>query len=236
MEFLIFGTLGFWILMGVLTVSMFIWIEWEKGFFASFTVIGTILVMQFLMEINILRYVWENLGTMLMYGGLYFVAGTVWSVIKWWFFVHRHLDRYENAKLVFLREKNVDAIRGEEIPDALKAEWTANVGKYYRPMSDEYIRPDDVRPKNIRPKAYSHKSRVLMWMTYWPWSLVWTVINDPIKRLFREIYYRIANLLDNISKHVFRNVEKDFASTPPPPGSEDVAASPDEAPRPRARR
>ena len=55
--------------------------------------------------------------------------------------------------------------------------------------------------------ARENKSRIIMWMAYWPWSLLWTTINDAVKRIYREIYQAIQRLLQGISDSVFKDVK-----------------------------
>jgi hypothetical protein len=54
------------------------------------------------------------------------------------------------------------------------------------------------------PQVARHKARILGWMTYWPWSAAWTLVNDPVKRVFRTIYYRIAGRLQQIADRAWR--------------------------------
>jgi hypothetical protein len=47
-------------------------------------------------------------------------------------------------------------------------------------------------------------------MTYWPWSALWTLINDPVRRFFCWIYEQISGVLQEISDRAFQNIENEM--------------------------
>jgi hypothetical protein len=49
-----------------------------------------------------------------------------------------------------------------------------------------------------------NKNRVIVWMSYWPFSIIWTLINDPIKKLYRYILHKISGLYQKISDRMFK--------------------------------
>jgi hypothetical protein len=55
-------------------------------------------------------------------------------------------------------------------------------------------------------------------MAYWPWSLLWTVLNDPVRKSCRVIYHYIHDYLQEISNNAFRGVEHDFPDGHEPNG------------------
>jgi hypothetical protein len=66
-------------------------------------------------------------------------------------------------------------------------------------------------------KASNHKERITHWMMYWPLSAVWTLINDPFKRMFDEIFRKFSSLYDKMSYKMLGDLEKrkedDFVET-----------------------
>lgn len=62
----------------------------------------------------------------------------------------------------------------------------------------------------FKPEPGNYKNRIITWMTLWPLSFLWTMLNDPIVRFFQHIYYEIAGVLRKISDNVFKDVNRDF--------------------------
>jgi hypothetical protein len=48
----------------------------------------------------------------------------------------------------------------------------------------------------------------MTWMSFWPMSLLWTLLNDPIRKLFTEIYTRISGTLQKIADREYEKFAK----------------------------
>jgi hypothetical protein len=63
-------------------------------------------------------------------------------------------------------------------------------------------------------------SLFLSWSSFWPWVLVWTIINDPLRRIFAHIYYWIKGLLRSLAEYAWRDIHDKMSKldkpTPPP--------------------
>jgi hypothetical protein len=57
------------------------------------------------------------------------------------------------------------------------------------------------------PSARNNKARITSWMFYWPFSALFTLVNEPIKKVFNTIYRRFTASYDRISKKVFMSSE-----------------------------
>lgn len=55
--------------------------------------------------------------------------------------------------------------------------------------------------------ATYNKRNIIRWMSYWPFSLIWTLMNDPIRKMFKIIYTYFSNLYQKMSNHMFKNVK-----------------------------
>lgn len=60
------------------------------------------------------------------------------------------------------------------------------------------------REKISAPIANDYKEQIITWMVYWPFSMLWTLINDPLRRVFELIYRRIGKLMQSISDSIFK--------------------------------
>ena len=76
------------------------------------------------------------------------------------------------------------------------ADRPSNTGTY-----KEYLR-EDVNPAN-------HKSDLVFWMGYWPFSLLWFMIHQPIKRLFNFLYSKMNASYTAISVRALRKANVD---------------------------
>jgi len=208
-EFFVFGTIWFWLLLGAVTIVLFALIENDRFGWATFSLLLAAAVLHLFGDVNVFAFAREQPLTALLLAGGYAAAGTFWGLGKWFFFVQRERRRYEHQKAEFLRSKGVS---GNVVPPELKQAWRKECGGVtYQTVSDD---PDRCRkgvyPVNMAPKASDHRGQIIGWMIYWPWSLVWTLINDPVVRLFKWIYRQIQGLLQKISDHAFRGTKNDF--------------------------
>jgi hypothetical protein len=62
----------------------------------------------------------------------------------------------------------------------------------------------DVKIDNYIPKAADCKATIIGWMAYWPWSAVWTVIDDPIRRMYKMLANLLGSTFDGIAKAMFK--------------------------------
>lgn len=189
---LTFGTLGFWIAFTVVSIALLCCIEFEKSIAATVIVVGSIIAFHFAGGEKLFGWVKSNPLLLAEYVGGYLVLGVVYGVFKWWRFARNNRHKYLEAKAEFFAE-------GGKKPDWQR--WKDS-GHY-----------NDIKFV-FEPKARKHKNLILMWMTYWPWSFVWTLINDPVRKFFRAAYYRLAERLESISKNAFAGVDDDMAPKP----------------------
>lgn len=138
-------------------------------------------------DVNWIGYIKDNPLKSLLWLGVYFTTGTVWCISKWFFFCIKMRNKFRVAKNSFFEKHNLS---DNTIPFALKDAWKHLV----RYSSLEYP-----------PKVSSHKKRIVRWIAYWPFSALWTLIDDFIERLARTIYLAIRVFLQSISDRVFVN-------------------------------
>lgn len=104
------------------------------------------------------------------------------------------------AKIDFLNKLRITPVSYDEhdavvIPVTLHKEWGKEVGKISREVQFA-----------LRPRPRDHKSRITLWIICWPWSMLWYLLSDPIKRFANWIYRNIQQMLDGISEHVWKRV------------------------------
>jgi hypothetical protein len=204
-EFFAVGSAGFWALIALETGLLIFLIEWGKGALATASLAGTMVLLYFLGDINILGYVIHHPVTLALGLVVYFAAGTVWSVARWWLFVRDMRGRYDDVRADFCQDHNLDGA----IPEQFQQLWLERLESSGRRG----------RRIEIRPRARQHRGKIVAWMAYWPWSLSWTVLNDPVRKSCRVIYQHIHDYLQEISNNAFRGVEHDFPEGREPRGT-----------------
>ena len=58
------------------------------------------------------------------------------------------------------------------------------------------------------PRVRDHKSEIIVWMIYWPFSMLWTLLNQPIKNIFLFIYNRIESKMQDMADKIFEPIKK----------------------------
>ena len=183
--FFAFGTFGFWLLavLAFIIITAFEENEWEISAIISLAVFAAIVGVLKSSVLAIIHHpVYAILGVL-----AYLAIGTLWGVIKWTFFVRRMLERFNEAKADFLavrnrqRENNVSQVVGD----------------------DDFKHTLYVNNIEFNPQVKNHKEDIMRWMTFWPFSFVWTMLSDPLTKAFRHIYYSIQGALQKISDKMF---------------------------------
>jgi hypothetical protein len=125
------------------------------GTAATISVLFVLGLLEWLTSFKPFTFIKDNPLPSLLLGIGYFIAGAVWSVVKWWF-----------------AEK-------------------ARVRRAKRDHGEKY--------RNSKTQTVKYKSTVLVWIGYWPFSLVWTLLSDPFKRLVCWIYDELLHVYQRIT-------------------------------------
>lgn len=197
----------FWFAVAAISITLICCIEWDQGWLATATLIATGLWLQFGFHVPVFQYIWENPITSVGWFFGWFAVGTVYAITRWELLIRNQRRAYNEAKARFLESKHVDPNLAT-IPLNLRGEWARNFsrGRYMGLTVDE-----DHTGIVVAPRPRNYKSRIYLWIAYWPWSMLWTAINDPIRKMVRAIYNNIAAFLERRSKRVFAGTENDFA-------------------------
>lgn len=193
---LAFGTLWFWLLSFVIFVAITALVENDEGVWATIVFIGTVLSLNFLSKIPILDYIKTNPLHTLAYVGIYFAVGIVWTLIKWYFFVHNKSVKYAAFRAKFLKDNKVTELTPE-----------LSVRLQELVKSDYDLRNNGVT--GSAPDPAEHKSDLTRWGTYWPFSMVGTALNDIIRKAWDYVYEMLQTTYARMSKAIFKTGEAD---------------------------
>lgn len=210
-----YGTLWFWLLIVAASFVLFACTEFERGLFATITVVVALCVLHFAGGHTLFRYIIDHPARTFEIFGAYLALGTFWGVNKWWFFVRRMRRKYDEALEEFRKEfkkpGSLDSYRRSTLRSlAPHSDYEMAIRQDKR-TADEVFKEawkQIVEKKDycsiefeFQPDPKKHKRRILIWMTYWPWSFLWTMLNDP----FKAAYQWVLGLLRKISVGAFRD-------------------------------
>jgi hypothetical protein len=175
-EFFIIGGMWWWLLTAALLVTLIWEISDDRGGAAIFTLGMYLAIIHLFGDASLSSIVSMNPEILYIGFPIYFVGGTIWAFIKWFLYIKRRAYEYKETRLEFLKDNNV-----VDVPNELKKKWKNWWG--------------------VRiPQAKNNKGKILTWMSLWPVSLTWTLIDDP----WRYIYRFVADSLQKISDSVYR--------------------------------
>jgi len=188
--------------------------EVEHWGWATTVLIATVVGLHFLHIFSVLDFIKEHTVEALVGSSGYIAVGVVWSFIKWFSFLMGFRDAYREQKEKFFEFKKLPT--NSNLTPELEEEFLNGLSDGYRPP--RYIKgPDgkevlDIIIKwnsdtksyksnslNVRPRAAKNKARITSWGTFWPFSMVGTIINDPLRRLWNFLWGQLKALYQHMS-------------------------------------
>ena len=191
------GTVGFYILLGLTIFFLLGAMEHRKsGSNATFVLIVALSLFFFLGGrhdlINGVNFVIDNPSVIIPIIIGYLILGIGWSFFKWYLLL---IKAKQNADERYISEikylKNRSKINGDGYEKELKSIKDACYGERSRPF------------------ASHHKGDIIAWMSWWPVSLTWFIINDPVRRSLNYIYNNLAGTFDKMGKRIFGDIPVD---------------------------
>lgn len=176
--------------------------EVESFGWATVVLLATVAGAQFFHVVPLLEWVSAHVLDSLWLVLGYLALGVGWSFVKWFSFLLGFRDQYRELKAAFLdRQKELVSITGRknELADQSEEE---RMKAFHRSIAFETYRGQRLTDK---PKASKNKSRIVAWMAYWPLSLVGTLLNDPVRRLFNWLFSGFKALYQQMADAIFRN-------------------------------
>jgi hypothetical protein len=138
----------------------------------------------------------------------YFVVGVAWSFVKWYLFNKDRSTLVSELKAEYLaREARPLDQDGQQLPqdDYRIKDWQAGF--------DRVLERHDLSELNaqgqigIRPYAKNHKSVIMTWIAYWPFSVTWSLVDDFVRRVVKAIYNSLSGAYQGLSDRVVSDQE-----------------------------
>jgi len=179
--FFIVGGMWFWVLLVIDFMLLVYFVEDDSAGFAFVTVVVLFACLMFLGDFNVLSWLRENPKQFGYYLIMYIPAGIVYSIVKYLMF------------LTDIRRKITKTI--SEYLDRVKVEKEDDLSVAQK--------GELAKKLNYHNISFSESTRrVVFWMTYWPWSAFWTILNNPLRWLYEEV----AELLKKSFKGMYTKI------------------------------
>lgn len=240
--FLAFGTIGFWLLLAATAIAVLSLIEYEFTITAALSVLASLLLLQFFGDVRIFSHLFTNPWLIPVYIAVYAACGILWSVVKWYLLVTENDEENLERTAQFLRQKGISEI---VVPDHLKYEWyffirDQRYSTSYEDLKRSFLKSKgiydkDLVPENIKdalqqflketyeaipnpslaPQWRKYKNKIASWIVHWPWSLIWTLLDDPIKRFLRFVFRHLPKIYDAVSQYASKRTNQNLPQRNP---------------------
>jgi hypothetical protein len=193
----VIGSWLFWLAALVLTALMFFCIEDERNVGALLMFVVTLFFLNHMARLQVFGLIAKH---PFMYVGGYILCGILYGFIRWGWHVFSFKQRYNEAKRDFAARYDLANDFDAKFPnDRLKSEqW-------------ESFRYD--RRVQYLPTASQERGRIVSWMMYWPWNLVWTLLRDFVLELWERVYEFLSSSFQRWADSILgKEIRKDFGN------------------------
>jgi len=190
------GTIWFFIFTIICVISLFYFVETEKIARSILTVGFYTIFLQFVVKVDVFSSIIQNPIKSLLILLLYFFIGFVWSFVKWFMYVNKQALMIKIERTEFLKRHSdkhcLTITLDTPIPEDLLSTWR---------HSKSYIR---------KPIVHENKARISHWVIYWPISVIWSLLNDFIRKTIDIIVLKIKFVYEKITSNAFKTIEKEI--------------------------
>lgn len=160
--------------------------------------VGSVLCGHWFHTYSVVDFVRDNGVWTLAYVGGYLAVGVIWSFAKWFSYLMSFRDTFREQKDAFIKSRGLNPEIG--VPPNLQDEFrkfvSDNVG-WTNPHRSQLTLLE-------RPRATKNKARITAWASFWPFSFVGTLLNDPVRRLINFLFNQFKALYQRMSDWIFR--------------------------------
>ena len=148
---------------------------------------------------EIWEFITQNIATTIYFSVGYVILGLIWSFIKWNQKVKNIFRTFGRLKTKFIEKYGaITDGNKEEFYKTLKdkfwySDYSGKHSRFDKELSQEKV------IKEITPKGIDNKGLIVSWISYWPLSLIGTLLNDPFRRFFEWIYESVSGFYDKIT-------------------------------------
>jgi len=213
MAFLAVGTVWWAILTLLVVIGLFWAVDKCHPIFATFSFIGYLAILQWISHVPIFLNIAEHPSTVVGFIGAYIGLGIAWSFIRWWLHIRQICSGKKslpngyslaNHKRNWTRDWNLnenvlsDSERRRRERSRLPpiAENSSNL------MRESAWQAELLR---IKPQATDNKGLITVWILYWPFSMLWSLVEDLMHEVLKWVVTRLRAVYDTIGNSAMRN-------------------------------
>ena len=128
----------------------------------------------------------------------YVVIGIVWSFLKWRTYVKDIFDKFKALKADFIRENGViDEKNKSHFYTTIESSGLrGGTGRYLTTDSHQSL---ETFVDQLTPISSKKKGIITSWISYWPVSLLATILNNPFRKFFEWVYSNLSGYYDKIT-------------------------------------
>lgn len=194
-ELFLFGTFWFWVLTAAAIIIVTALTENEQGAGATICLLVYCGLLQWCGGVDILGYLLHHPVYVFITVASYFLIGTIWGFARWVIFVKGRSQDLIEAIRDYCNEKKITYSKPLE-PEIWKS-FKEEV------ETDRYSSHRNVQPLLTAPRIRDHKERFIRWLSFWPISMLYTLFNDAVRNICRQIYLAAADRLQAISDGIY---------------------------------
>ncbi len=212
LELFVIGTLWFWLYAAVVFAVLVALTESEKPGWALSTIIASTVLVTWANGGSPLTWVAHHPVTVVVLVVAYFVGGVLNARYKWGKVVYGKRRELNEEIEKFLKDHGIE---GTVIPPELEEKWFSRIS-IHRYAAEGIL--------SYKPRLRDHKGQIITWMAYWPWSVFWTLLNDPIRWAFEEIYALIHGWFQSVADDAFKDAPIQQPKKKPEPPKDEPKA------------
>jgi hypothetical protein len=216
------------IIIALLIADVF-FVEFENFGWTTLSLIVTGVAVYYFNLGNIPQWMMLNGPLCIAFVIAYIVMGVIWSFAKWYSYLVSYRDKFIDIKdnlnkttkaLIesqwkWVQDFNITTldnvlIQKENLPfnrtldHDMIVKFNSNVPNGFT-LNSNYESAKREYSTFYKPEVTSNKGKIVAWICYWPFSLIGTFINDPIRRLVNFLFTKLKATYQKMSDKVFQD-------------------------------
>lgn len=223
----------FWVAFAIIATVLWSLVVYERGGWAIAATIAFLALVVSKWTVLLDYATWTNFLIAIPAFGVF---GVLWARYKWSRFISKAYDRIIEQRSAFLKKRslpaetlaNLDARLLAKDPDQGDADVNAETATQvadkvaalalvndYKEYAIKYMGADAYGTPlktvaqvhaSMAPQASNNKGSIIMWITYWPISVIWYIIGDLMKDLGLALYKMVGGNFQKMSDAKFKTL------------------------------